>query len=688
MKHKILMVTFLLIIFSVLIVNNAYSTEFSDDSTDLGNVENMSKVRDFTLASKQGAKIKWLQDIDMIDVKYQDNVMLGKRVVAVNSKEVEKLNILAEVTLNGINCDQFGLYYIKDFVSKEDLFRNGKIVATQNDLGKDCSDNKVCTQIKCANNKLTFIVSGFSGFGVDYNETGTFIKDGNSTTRYSLWNGTYINTTYEDTIPANIINSSDLVYTGGTWESQIFDAGSSVVWNNISICKSPYGNVLDNNQNETNKCTGNIDMSKAVLVLHFDDLDNITKDSSINQFNGTIINPSYYKNDTGIIGSAIGFSNDTGSYLSYGNALPVTNLTEPIFFSVWINAHDTQSATNFRLLGHGDFSTRGFSLTESGNIAYLRFYPVAHTTTATNAFQQDTWRHFVGGYNGTHTLLYINGVLADSDAVTNYTSPITTDKFVIGATNGGAWTGNHTYDEFIYFNRSLSDDEVKWLYLRGHGDNNVSYMTCNDAACSGETYSSQSMNTAIDINSENRYFRYKVFSWQTYTNQTASSLFRPYFINATVRYTESGHKFNYSIVPINHVINLIPLQVISINVSFTSGNVSLINTTWFKDSVFLSNLSNITIVGSTTSGGTYILNLTNGEMSYLEQYNVTVTLPQTLYVGLNTVEKTLLGGIMIACILLVVFTLFMDLKIKHLILYIIGITLISIAVIYINSVGG
>ena len=77
------------------------------------------------------------------------------------------------------------------------------------------------------------------------------------------------------------------------------------------------------------------------------------------------------------------------------------------------------------------------------------------------------WNHLVGVVNGTHQFLYINGVLRDSDAIQGGDIMADTSNLIFGR-GPSPTTGNtvdSTIDEIRIYNRSLSADEVKELYL-------------------------------------------------------------------------------------------------------------------------------------------------------------------------------------------------------------------------------
>jgi len=79
------------------------------------------------------------------------------------------------------------------------------------------------------------------------------------------------------------------------------------------------------------------------------------------------------------------------------------------------------------------------------------------------------WTHLVGIWNGTHAILYKNGVLQSSVYLSS--THEATGAFTIGANTGGDFSYanefNGTIDEVYVFNRSISQSEIERLYEVG-----------------------------------------------------------------------------------------------------------------------------------------------------------------------------------------------------------------------------
>jgi hypothetical protein len=70
-------------------------------------------------------------------------------------------------------------------------------------------------------------------------------------------------------------------------------------------------------------------------------------------------------------------------------------------------------------------------------------------------------------------------------------------------------------EEVAIWNRALSVGEVKELFNKGASRLGVKYRSCNDSACSGESWSDTNYSAGSQINltglTSNRYFQYGVY---------------------------------------------------------------------------------------------------------------------------------------------------------------------------------
>ncbi|MDD5012397.1 MAG: LamG domain-containing protein [Candidatus Nanoarchaeia archaeon] len=141
------------------------------------------------------------------------------------------------------------------------------------------------------------------------------------------------------------------------------------------------------------------------------------------------------------------------------NAEPTSENDEMYVFSryYWDNAVMTLSYDKFKQISFGidDDLTIGGACTASSGVL-LTF---------------NAWQHLVGIYNGSDTLIYLNGLLLDTTSCgfssLNEAAWRATGKFNIGNNGDGGNTVNGTIDEVMIFNRVLSSEEINASYNAG-----------------------------------------------------------------------------------------------------------------------------------------------------------------------------------------------------------------------------
>ncbi|PSH02270.1 MAG: hypothetical protein BRC26_01410, partial [Nanohaloarchaea archaeon QH_8_44_6] len=75
-----------------------------------------------------------------------------------------------------------------------------------------------------------------------------------------------------------------------------------------------------------------------------------------------------------------------------------------------------------------------------------------------------SWQHVVGVANGTHIVLYVNGVMRNA---TGFSSGIGEEGLAIGSQGGDNKHFNGSIDEVRVYDRGLSQQEIKQLYFEG-----------------------------------------------------------------------------------------------------------------------------------------------------------------------------------------------------------------------------
>ena len=359
----------------------------------------------------------------------------------------------------------------------------------------------------------------------------------------SNWDlGTMINMEVEGTgAGANLTSNK----TTGGFLSRIFDASSSVDWKNITYSlEYPYGEELPGNQVDVDwfNMTGN------VLLMHFNN------DSSIGENDTHVFDLSGMGNNGTVEGGNVTtadgkfgncFTFDGGDdCVNAGSDSSLDDLDTQggISVSAWIYPYSAGLADVGRIIDK-----------RAGQVGYLKFHLYGSALQlekhgSTNLFvrsnQNDLifnqWQHVTlvwdGSVTATNVHFYVDGVETGYNTQTDGVSfnSDASQPLMIGAGFDG------TIDEVAIWNRSLSSDEIKNLYNRGAMKFNVSVRSCNDDACSGESWNETSNNASFGrveglTDLDNQYFQYMF----NYTNSSSATA-RIENISIKFGYTASG----------------------------------------------------------------------------------------------------------------------------------------------------
>ena len=338
--------------------------------------------------------------------------------------------------------------------------------------------------------------------------------------------GTKVNMNIEGTGGAANLTCQN---SSGSFGSQVFDAANTNAnWTNISILTEfPYGTEVGRDTNYSSETdTKN---RGPFAIYHFNnetkrgDNESVITDWSGNNNNLSVVNAMTYST-TRVLGRyAMSWPGEVGSYLVTKNNFMqgADNLT----VSVWAyNSADWSAGggVNSMFLNKDPTNTDWNFFLESGQLK-LRGAANAFTVAYANTWEVNRWYHLVGVIADTDLIasegtgyIYVDGVLATSGTITDIAN--TADKLYFGMYNafGPGYPYSGQMDEIAIWNRSLSADEVKELYLRGAYRENLSVRSCDDAVCAGESWRGPFTNATngsklTNINlSSNRYFQYNI----------------------------------------------------------------------------------------------------------------------------------------------------------------------------------
>ncbi len=161
----------------------------------------------------------------------------------------------------------------------------------------------------------------------------------------------------------------------------------------------------------------------------------------------------------GRMGDAMAFDG-AGDYISRDSPAGL-NITNNVSVSVWIKK--ITNGPYDLLAGYTDVGTaNGYRLWSSPNKVLFSINGYNTNPATYNYVADNIWHHVVGINNGTHNMIYLDGVLGN---ITNTTSQINYSNVYLGMGYGTGWSYfNGSIDDVMIFNRALTQAEIVALY--------------------------------------------------------------------------------------------------------------------------------------------------------------------------------------------------------------------------------
>ena len=230
---------------------------------------------------------------------------------------------------------------------------------------------------------------------------------------------------------------------------------------------------------------------------------------------------------------------------------------------------------------------------------YLDGSSLVGITSPAESIQLNTWYFVAGTYDGTTMRIYINGKEAASGTgLSGNVDSHSANPLKIGNNAAGDRTFAGNIDEPAVFNRTLSATEIQDIYLRGATRLNLSVRSCNDAACSGESFTDINDTSPQNLSnysiSDNRWFQYNV-SFETINETVTPSLY-----NVTINHTSTTVAsdttkplVNTTLPAVNSVYNITNVIEIAANATDeTAISIVLANITYPNGTISQLTLSN------------------------------------------------------------------------------------------------
>ncbi|MBI2652542.1 LamG domain-containing protein, partial [Candidatus Woesearchaeota archaeon] len=402
----------------------------------------------------------------------------------------------------------------------------------------------------------------------------------------------------------------------GHFASQVFDSvNTNANWTNITIVtEAPYGIEIGRAINDSNtvssekvNISGFINTSGLVLLMHFNNEsafgENATGNSADRVYdfsvdvnseraggihnngttvNGATINKSNYK-----FGSGAGEFDGTDNYVTVPDSNSL-DLVTPSTLMVWVYPRNDPSGY---VIAKTDFANTGaYSLYWWGDGDKINvYYGSSGVATSNGVFtESDQWVHVAVVFTSSGTSFYRNGRFDSTDGtlttISQNNQPVTLGiRSDLAAGN----RFNGLIDEVSIWNRSLSANEIRNLYLRGTYRLNLSARTCDDSACVGETFTqiingsgSNTLNGSkmpMDL-TKNRYFQYNI----TYSNESTYYEVKLNVNNVSIEFVNASAAGDTTAPIVNttfNVTNAIVTDVVNYTANITD-ETGLLSANW------------------------------------------------------------------------------------------------------------
>ncbi len=346
----------------------------------------------------------------------------------------------------------------------------------------------------------------------------TFIDT--TATDFNLGDYNQTQSTADGNVILSRVNDSNY-YPTGDFNSQIFDAAADANWQRfVYNARGYYGEQLPN----SDAIEIDVNMTGNSLLLHLNESAGATTaaDNSGSGNNGSCTNcPTF--GATGKFGNGAFFdgSNDT---VTLGTQIRHAD-TNNYSVSLWYKGLDANANGDWGrvLLGRDSGDIYANLILRNGYVEFLHYNNAwLHNLASTTYVADNVWHHIVYvNFSNETGRMYVDGKLqaTGSSSISDNAYPFRIDGLMRGY-NGTYSLG--TLDDIAVWDRSISDDEILNMYRRGALRLKLQLRTCNDSACSGETFVGPSgtnatffddSNSVSDLNTtvspDNRYFQYR-----------------------------------------------------------------------------------------------------------------------------------------------------------------------------------
>ena len=144
-----------------------YST-YNGTTTNLGALSNLRTVTTPKLEKTGIGSVQWTGGtVNMAFANFDTGLSLADKLISLNSTALSSslMNTKANVSFENVDCSAFNLYYKTGyFTTAASAISGGTQVATQANLGGNCTDSTKCQVLACSAGTLTFEAQHFDTF--------------------------------------------------------------------------------------------------------------------------------------------------------------------------------------------------------------------------------------------------------------------------------------------------------------------------------------------------------------------------------------------------------------------------------------------------------------------------------------------------------------------------------------------
>jgi len=420
-----------------------------------------------------------------------------------------------------------------DFIERSHLITIDTQVNTTYKINFTNKTTGIITEIDIINiTNGTKIVNISDGWLIEFNNIFDLDPEFVDDTDSNFDAGTFVNTRVFGTGgAANLTSSGDNI--SGSYGSQIFDSNNEKAnWTNITIItEAPYGAEIGRAPGDVNDASDEsnfINTSGLMLLYHFNNESDFGEnnthvfDFSGSGNNGTVEGGNFTTTDSILGERSMQFHNKSSSSVAF-DLNPQPDLT----LSMWFKTPLPDGGANdeFYLVFN---SNAGYVLriSANGDLTFTDF-DSANLDADVGGYD-NIWHQVIITIEDNSTTMYFDSLIVGT-STHNRQDDIGTSGD-IGSRQGTVDNFHGLIDEVAIWNRSLSSEEARNLYLRGVARLNLSYRTCDDAVCDGESYTeyhNQSIfggKVALNGSATNRYFQYNLTYSSNATDKTKDKL--------------------------------------------------------------------------------------------------------------------------------------------------------------------